>query len=386
MLVLLPAALMLLGRAAFWPLRPAYGSVAREPVWSRVAKGVGRRPRLVWTVTALVLAGLAVGMTRLEAHGVPRTESFLAPADSVTGQTVLGQHFPVAAAAPAVIIARSGGLDAVVAAARVAGVTTVEPYLDPLEKYDNERLGRPAPAPKVVDGLVRIDATLSDAPDSDAAVDTVRRLRQAVRTVPGADARVGGYTASNLDIQDTAQRDRLVIIPLVLLVVFVILGLLLRAVLAPLLLIATVVLSFLATLGVSGVMFRDVFGFAGADSTLPLSAFVFLVALGVDYNIFLMTRVREETARRGHREGTLTALAVTGGVITSAGVVLAATFAALAVLPLVFLAELAFAVSFGVLLDALVVRSLLVPALTIDYGQIIWWPGKLGATPKSLEG
>jgi RND superfamily putative drug exporter len=383
MLVLLPAVLILMGRAAFWPLRPAYGSKAAEPLWSRVATGVGRRPRLVWTLTALVLAGLAVGMTRLEAHGVPRTESFLAPADSVTGQAVLGRHFPAAAATPAVIIASAGGLSDVVAAARgVAGVATVEPYLDPLEKYDNERLGKPAPAPKVVDGLVRIEATLDAAPDSAQAVDTVRRLRQAVRGVSGANARVGGYTASNLDIQDTAQRDRLVIIPLVLLVVFAILGLLLRAVLAPLLLIATVVLSFLATLGVSGIVFRDVLGFAGADSTLPLSAFVFLVALGVDYNIFLMTRVREETARHGHRAGTLTGLAVTGGVITSAGVVLAATFAALAVLPLVFLAELAFTVSFGVLLDALLVRSLLVPALTLDIGRAVWWPGPLRRAEK----
>jgi RND superfamily putative drug exporter len=376
MLILLPAVLVVLGRFAFWPLRPGYGRGGSG--WTRMARGVGSRPRLVWLCTAVVLAGLAVGMTRLEAHGVPRSESFLAPADSVTGQDVLGQHFPATAATPAVIIANAGQLDAVVAAATaVAGIATVEAYLDPLEKYDNERLGKPPPLPKVVDGLVRVEATVHAAADSVVAVDTVRRLRDAVHAVPGAEARVGGYTAANVDIQDTAQRDRLVIIPLVLAVVFVILSLLLRAVLAPLLLIATVVLSFLATLGVSGVMFRDVFGLAGADSTLPLSAFVFLVALGVDYNIFLMTRVREETARLGHRAGTLAGLSVTGGVITSAGVVLAATFAALAVLPLVFLAELAFAVSFGVLLDALVVRTLLVPALTLDLGRVLWWPGDL---------
>jgi RND superfamily putative drug exporter len=178
-------------------------------------------------------------------------------------------------------------------------------------------------------------------------------------------------------VQQTAQRDRRVVIPLVLGLIFVILALVLRAVLASLLLTATVILSFVATLGVCGVVFRDVLGFAGADSSFPLFAFVFLVALGVDYNIFLMTRVREEVARRGHRMGTLNGLAVTGGVITSAGVVLAATFAALAVLPLVFLVELAFAVAFGVLLDTLVVRSLLVPALTVDIGRTTWWPGRL---------
>jgi RND superfamily putative drug exporter len=160
-------------------------------------------------------------------------------------------------------------------------------------------------------------------------------------------------------------------------VVFVVLMLLLRAVVAPLLLVVTVVLSFFATLGVCGVVFRDLLGFAGADSSFPLFAFVFLVALGVDYNIFLMTRVREETGRRGHRAGTLAGLSVTGGVITSAGVVLAATFAALSVLPLVFVAEVAFSVAFGVLLDTLIVRSLLVPALTVDAGRLVWWPGRL---------
>jgi RND superfamily putative drug exporter len=228
-----------------------------------------------------------------------------------------------------------------------------------------------------VDGRVRVDATLDVPADSPRASEVVRRLRAAVHAVPGAAALVGGYTAANLDVQETAQRDRLVVIPLVLAVVFVILMLLLRAVVMPLVLIGTVILSFVATLGVWGVVFTDVLHFAGADSSFPLFAFVFLVALGVDYNIFLMTRVREETARRGHRAGTLTGLAVTGGVITSAGVVLAATFATLSLLPLVFLAELAFAVAFGVLLDALVVRSLLVPALAVDIGRKSWWPGPL---------
>jgi putative drug exporter of the RND superfamily len=246
--------------------------------------------------------------------------------------------------------------------------------VDPLEQIDAKDAGRPKPGPKTVDGQVRIVVTMDAAPDSPRATRIVRDLRAAVHAVPGAAARVGGYTATNLDVQATAQRDRAVVIPLVLGLVLVVLMVLLRAVVAPLLLVATVILSFLATLGVSGVAFRDVLGFAGADSSFPLFAFVFLVALGVDYNIFLMSRVREEVAVHGHRAGTLRALAATGAVITSAGLVLAATFAALSVLPLVFLVELAFAVSFGVLLDALVVRSLLVPALTVDLGRIVWWP------------
>jgi RND superfamily putative drug exporter len=228
-----------------------------------------------------------------------------------------------------------------------------------------------------VDGLARVDVTLAVPADSPRADDVIRDLRATLHALPGADAKVGGFTAVNLDVQTTAQRDRNLIIPLVLAVVFVVLMLLLRAVVAPLMLIVTVILSFFATLGVSGVVFRDLMGFAGADSSFPLFAFVFLVALGVDYNIFLVTRVREEVARRGHRVGTLAGLSVTGGVITSAGVVLAATFAALSVLPLVFVAEIAFTVAFGVLLDTLVVRSLLVPALIVDAGRVIWWPGKL---------
>jgi putative drug exporter of the RND superfamily len=404
MLVMLPALLALLGRWAFWPFRPhvaaepatavrpgaaadaapggaqpaATGPSATRGIWGWIAATVGRRPRLVWGLTALTLGVLALGMFRLEAHGVPRTESFLAPAGSVTAQRILGEHFPEAAGTPAVIVARADRLDQVVAAVHtVPGVTEVEPYVDPLERYNRRLADQPPPGPMVVDGRVRVDATFSMPADSPRAREVIRQLREAVRAIPGSEALVGGYTAANLDVQETAQRDRLIIIPLVLIVVLAVLIGLLRAVVIPLILVATVALSFLATLGVSGVVFRDVLGFAGADSSLPLFAFVFLVALGVDYNIFLMTRVREEVAGRGHRAGTLTGLAITGGVITSAGVVLAATFAMLSVLPLVFLAELAFAVSFGVLLDALVVRSLLVPALTVDIGRKGWWPGPL---------
>src|SRR5690606_2909392 len=199
------------------------------------------------------------------------------------------------------------------------------------------------------------------------------------------DAEVGGETAVLLDTQDTSQRDRTVIIPVVLVVVLGVLCLLLRSILAPLLLVGTVVLSFAATMGVSALVFNHVLGFPGADPVVPLFGFVFLVALGIDYNIFLMTRAREEAFTLGTRDGTLRALTGTGGVITSAGVVLAATFAALAVLPILFLAQLAFIVAFGVLLDTLLVRSLLVPALAVDIGRRIWWPSRLARSSRPVR-
>jgi putative drug exporter of the RND superfamily len=231
--------------------------------------------------------------------------------------------------------------------------------------------------PVIRDGHAYLEGTLTDPADSQAAFATIDRLRDTVHAVPNADAKVGGNTAINLDLQRAAKHDRNMIVPIVLAVVLVILMVLLRAVVAPLLLIGTVVLSFTAALGASALIFDWVFGFAGADSSLPLFVFVFLVALGIDYNIFLMTRVHEESKRYGTRRGALIGLAATGGVITSAGAVLAGTFAVLGTLPLVFLAELGFAVAFGVLLDTIVVRSVLVTALNLDVGRHIWWPSRL---------
>jgi RND superfamily putative drug exporter len=235
--------------------------------------------------------------------------------------------------------------------------------------------------PIVRGDLVLFNGTLQAAPDSTEAQRTVGLVRDAVHAVPGADAKVGGLTAMTVDINAANKHDNRLIIPLVLLVVLVILALLLRAVVAPLILIATVVLSFAAALGVSVLMFRHVFGFAGEDTSFPLYVFVFLVALGIDYNIFLMTRVREEAQQHGPRRGALIGLAATGGVITSAGIVLAGTFAALASLPLVAFAEIGFAVAFGVLLDTLVVRSVLVTALNLDLDRWMWWPGRLSRQP-----
>jgi RND superfamily putative drug exporter len=381
MLFLLPAVLALCGRVAFWPFLPRYGSRLAEEhgVWARVARVVGKRPRPVWIATALLLCLCAVGLSRLQASGIPQTEQFLGKPDSKVAQDDIGRHFPAGAGSPAVLIARADHVGEVLNATKaVPGVAdAVLSVIVP----PGATTPPAAALPKIVDGMVRIDATLAVPADSPKADEVIRALRAKLHALRGADAKVGGYTAINLDVQTTARSDRNLIMPLVLAVVFVVLMLLLRAVVAPLLLIATVILSFLATLGVSGVVFRDVLGFAGADSSYPLFAFVFLVALGVDYNIFLVTRVREEAGRRGHRAGTLAGLSVTGGVITSAGVVLAATFATLSVLPLVFVAEIAFSVAFGVLLDTLIVRSLLVPALTVDVGPVVWWPGKLWRRP-----
>ncbi|MFF9689975.1 MMPL family transporter [Streptomyces sp. NPDC014623] len=373
-LTFLPAVLVLLGRVAYWPSGPKKGQTEPEAgstgVWSRIAGLVDRSPRKVWAVTLVGLLACAAFMPTLNSRGVPLEEIFVNDTPSVAAQETLGRHFPGGSGNPAVVIADAGRSGQVVAAAEeVPGVASVSVMT---------ASGRPGSGePLVVDGRVRIDATLADAADSDAAKETVTRLRDAVHAVPGAQALVGGYTAQQYDTQRTAEHDRNIIVPVVLVIILVILIGLLRSLLMPLLLVATVALNFLATLGISSLVFEHVFGFSGTDSSVPLYGFVFLVALGVDYNIFLMSRVREESLIHGTRKGVLRGLTTTGGVITSAGVVLAATFAALGVIPLAFLVQIAFIVAFGVLLDTLVVRSLLVPALVRDIGPRAWWPGAL---------
>lgn len=356
------------GRWAFWPKVPREGGSDERlsGVWSKVAGGVGRRPRITWIVTALLMVVLAGFSMTLKAGGISTTDAFINPTDSVTGQEILAEHFPGGLGTPAVIITNESAVDAVTAAAQqTPGIAAV------------------TPAPTgAVDGRVQLNATLVDAADSPAGEDAVAALRTNVHAVPGADALVGGQTASQLDVDEASRHDQRVIIPTVLLVIFLILLLLLRSIVAPVLLITTVVLSYFATLGVCALLFNNVFGFAGADTSFPLFAFVFLVALGVDYNIFLMTRVKEESARIGTRPGILRGLTVTGGVITSAGIVLAATFLVLGVLPLVFLREIGIAVAIGVILDTFIIRSTLVPALAYDIGRKIWWPGKLAKQPE----
>ncbi|MCR3722503.1 MULTISPECIES: MMPL family transporter [Prauserella salsuginis group] len=363
----LPAVLAVFGRSAFWPYRPKLGPPHPEEsgFWRRIAARVGSSPRLIWVATTVVLLVGAAFLPQLRASGTAESDVFLNEVDSVAGQEVLSEHFVAGSGSPAVIISDADRVADVAAAAQVDGVSEVSITTGPNGK------------PRTEGGLTRIEATLSDPADSESAVATVERLRNAVHAVPSADAKVGGRTATLLDTQNISERDRTLIVPIVLVVIFAVLALLLRSLLAPLLLIATVVLSFAATMGVSALVFNHILDFPGADPVVPLFGFVFLVALGIDYNIFLMTRVREETLRRGTRAGVQRGLTVTGGVITSAGVVLAATFAALAVLPILFLAQIAFVVAFGVLLDALIVRSLLVPALAIDIGGRIWWPSRL---------
>ncbi|MER5993742.1 MMPL family transporter [Streptomyces viridosporus] len=375
-LTFLPAVLVLLGRAAYWPAKPrATGNRSTgDGVWRRVASLVGRAPRKVWALTLAALIACAAFAPTLDSKGVPLDETFVNDAPSVAAQRTLSEHFPGGSGNPTVVIAAADRLGRVVAVAEnTEGVASAA---------GATASGRPGGEPLVVDGRVRVDVTLDSAADSDAAKDTVARLRTALHDIPGADALVGGYTAQQYDTLRTAERDRTLIVPVVLVVIFLVLTVLLRSLLMPALLVATVAVNFLATIGVSALVFPHVFGFTGTDPSVPLYGFVFLVALGVDYNIFLMSRVREESLRHGARQGVLRGLVSTGGVITSAGVVLAATFAALGVIPLAFLAQVAFIVAFGVLLDTLVVRSLLVPALALDLGPVAWWPGRLARERK----
>jgi putative drug exporter of the RND superfamily len=361
MITLLPALLVICGRWVFWPVRPRFGS--DEPtthgIWARVGRMIARHPRRVWVVTALLLACASLGLIGFKVGTLTTAQSFRGTPQSISAETVLAQHFPAGAGEPVEVIGNAAKVTALEhALAATPGIQGVS-------------------HPAVKDGLAFVQGTLASKPDSAAAYTTIDRARTALHAIPGANAKVGGGTAINLDVEHYAERDRNVIIPLVLVVVMIILALLLRAVVAPLVLIGTVVLSFFAALGLSALVFKHLFGFAGADTAMPLFAFVFLVALGIDYNIFLMTRVREEVKRSGPRQGALTGLAATGGVITSAGLVLAGTFVTLGTLPLVILTEIGFCVAAGVLLDTIIVRSVLVTALNLDLGRHMWWPSHL---------
>lgn len=400
-LTFLPALLALFGRAAFWPFSPkeplrTVPDDLTQPVtglWPRQARFVARHARVVWIVCTVVLLAGAAGITQLKADGVPTSELVLGESEARDGQDVLAEHFAAGSGSPAYVVVSETDFAATVAVLESAdgvesvavasadsptGQAAVEvssgvPVLTAVGAP-----GAPAPALTVADGDVLVIGTLTDAADSLAAEDTVRGLRVALDDeLGGGAAIVGGETATDIDTNDTSTRDRTLIIPVILAVILVILMLLLRSILAPVLLIATVILSFGTALGVSALVFNGAFAFPGADPAVPLYGFVFLVALGVDYNIFLMSRVREESLVRGTRPGILRGLVATGGVITSAGLVLAATFAALGVIPILFLAQIAFIVAFGVLLDTFVVRSLLVPALSYDIGRAIWWPSTL---------
>ena len=369
MLTLLPALLVVCGRWIFWPVRPTYGSYdhTRDGVWARIGARIARAPRRTWVVTSVLLAVASLGVLQLNAVGLQNKDAFYTTPESVVGERVLARHFPAGAGSPVMVLANANRTTEVGIALRtVRGVASVG---DPVTRG----------------GRTLIQATLTSAPDSEAATRTVDRIRSAIAVVPGADAIAGGDTATRADTLRAAANDNVRIIPLILTVVLLILVLLLRAITAPLVLIGTVVLSFGAALGLSSLAFRHVFGFAGADSSLPLFVFVFLVALGIDYNIFLMTRVREEAREIGTRRGALVGLAATGGVITSAGLVLAGTFAVLGTLPVVTFAEIGVAVALGVLLDTLVVRPVLVTALNLDLRGRTWWPSRLASQDAALD-
>ncbi|KAA0273185.1 MAG: hypothetical protein EDQ89_05665 [Acidobacteria bacterium] len=358
-LTLLPALLSLIGTRAFWPTR----ELERRPpprVWSGAAGLVRRRGGTLIVAIVAALAVLACG--NLIAHGtIGFGQGETKPTDSSAGNELLDAHFPPGLGSPLTAILSED---------------LSSRQLKRIENLPDVRLAVPGPPLRDSDRAVAF-VVLDGDPYSGAAADAVVRVREELREIDPA-AEVGGIPAENLDIETTNERDTKLIVPLVLLVVGLILALVLRALLAPVYLILTVVLSFAATLGLVTFLFTDLFGSEGIAFNLVLLSFIFLVALGVDYNIFLMARAREESAMLGTREGTLSALVTTGGVVTGAGLILAGTFATLTLLPLEELVQIGVTVALGVLIDTFVVRALLVPAITYRLGERAWWPGSAG--------
>lgn len=396
-LTLLPALLALFGRVALWPKMPrvdenpetheqAMNPYDHKGLWPAVARLVDRRSRAVWLVCAVVLGAAAVGASQLDADGVPQSEFVLGESEARDGLAVIERHFPGGAGDPVYVLAPQEDAQAV--AERLSQDDDVASVAFTAQDSPSGTLPYPTPQggplanaePTVSDGDVLIQATLTYASDSEEAQATVTRLRDDLAGIT-PEAKIGGTTAVQVDTIAASERDRALIIPIILVVILLILMVLLRSILMPVLLIATTVLSFFSALGVATLVFH-LMDINQADPTVPLFSFVFLVALGIDYNIFLMSRVREEVVTAGHRKGVLAGLITTGGVITSAGIVLAATFAALAVLPILFLVQLAIIVTIGVLMDTIIVRSLLVPALALDIGPRSWWPSRAGTPGK----
>lgn len=399
-LTLLPSTLLLVGRSAFWPLAPRATAAQKRHhhqaqvrgLWPRVGRLVAARPRAIWVTTTLILAVAALGVFGLRADGVAQSQLIVGQSEARDGQDALARHFDDGFGSPTFVIASSSSRDDVVTqlekdpAVASVSVSAEGGAVLPLGEAAKSAamaaspqlhtMSQTLPQPIEHQGSQLLQVTLRDAPDSDAAREAIPRLRNAAKAAD-TSAQVGGVTAVQYDTAQASIHDRKVIIPVVLAAITIILMILLRSILAPLLLLATTVISFGTALGVAALLFNHVWDMPGADPSVVLYGFVFLVALGIDYNIFLMTRVREESLKLGTRRGVIKGLVVTGGVITSAGVVLAATFAALAVLPILFLLQLAFIVAFGVLLDTIVVRSLLVPALMYDIGAPAWWPSRL---------
>lgn len=356
-LVVLPPALVVFGRGLFWPYIPRFGSDSKlsRGVWFRLGTAVSRRPVVVALIGAVILGGLAIAAPQAKV-GLAQTERFTSTPEAVTGQQVIAEAFSAGSGSPAIVVASADSANEVVAAAQaLPGVTSAR-----AGESDGE--------------ITRIDVALDAAAETERARELVGELRTELHAIDGADALVGGVDARAVDTADAQSRDQSLVIPLILVVVFIVLVLLLRALVAPLLLLITVVASYFASVGASWLLFQSVFDFPALDTSVLLFSFLFLVALGVDYNIFLVTRAKEEAALHGTRDGMVRALAYTGGVITSAGILLAAVFAVLGVLPLITLTQIGIIVCVGVLLDTLLVRTLIVPALTFITGDGFWWP------------
>ncbi|XRQ03868.1 MMPL family transporter [Actinomadura welshii] len=364
---LLPALLVVLGRWVFWPRIPRYGDAPpARGAWDRIGHRIAARPRLVWIGGLAVLGVLSTAALGIDT-GLDRADFLTSTPSSTVGERLLAEHYPGGQGRPLQVVTdRPDAASVTTALQNSPGVARVG---DPLPSTD----GR----------LAKLDVVLADPPDSEAAEDTVRALRE---NIP--DAAFGASTAGQIDLADAQAHDRRVVIPLVLGVVLLILAALLRALVAPLLVVATVVASYFAALGASWLLFRYAFDFPAVDTQVALMGFLFMVALGVDYNLFLVSRVREEAGRTDHRTGVLRGLAVTGGVISSAGLVLAATFGTLGIMPLTMMVQIGVLVCLGVLLDTFFVRSIIVPALALDTGLRFWWPAhrtKAPPLPKHRE-
>ena len=361
----LPAAIVVFGRGLFWPFVPRFGGVNKSDTgwWAKLGKGVSRRPVTVAILGIAVLGGLSVGATGITI-GLPETEQFRVKPEAVTGIEVLAEAFPAGASAPTQVIAVNDRAEDVVEAALAS------PLVASAEIVNQN------------DDFSRIDVVLDAEGGSEEAYGAIESLRENVQAVPGANALVGGDDATRLAVKQAYERDQLLVIPLILVLVFIVLVLLLKALVAPILLLGSVVLSFFSAMGAAWLIFQNVFGMSGLDFSVFLYSFLFLVALGVDYNIFLVSRAREEsanmatTSRQPTRQAMIKALGATGGVITSAGILLAAVFAVLGVLPLIALFQIGIIVGIGVLIDTLLVRTVVVPALAFITGDSFWWPRK----------
>jgi RND superfamily putative drug exporter len=358
-LVFLPAALVVFGRGLFWPFVPKFGGINKSEsgLWAKLGTAVSKKPVAVSVLGVLILGALASGVGGIQV-GLASTDRFLKTPEAVVGQEVLAEAFPAGSTSPTIVVSNNAKVGAVKTAAEgVDGVASVT-------------VG-------ATDGTVtKLDVVLDGESQSDEAYASIKALREAVHEVNGADAMVGGLDAQALDVKDAYAHDQMIVIPLILLLVFVVLVMLLRALVAPVLLLLTVVASFFASMGAGWWIFTNVLGFPALDLSVFLYSFLFLVALGVDYNIFLVTRAKEEAEHLGTKQGMIKALSSTGGVITSAGILLAAVFAVLGVLPLVALAQIGVIVCIGVLLDTLLVRTVIVPALAFMTGKKFWLPSK----------